>query len=289
MRRHAFFAACLFAGWPVQAERLSLEGEALKHTVNGKTVNLDTPLGIAIPITYHGNGTMSGQAGVLAYILGKEKDRGRWWVEGGKLCQRWFNWLDAKPNCMRVQQDGEKFFWQSDDGKSGTATIAAGLPPGAEAAPRGLGGPAHAPLSPLRSLTADETEEETQPARPSAPPPFVRAGTAPAPVKAAPKHVPTPVKVSRMQPLSANLAAPPVPTQEQVPLPRSETVLLIGENDRWCHAAGAPEAAEQADAPTLVFISRLSYDAGAPAAPTNACLWTEPPLQHLARLGLEMR
>jgi hypothetical protein len=287
MRRHTLLAVCLCAGWPVHAERVSLEGDALKRTVTGNTVNLDTPLGIAIPITFHGNGTMSGQAGVLAYILGTEKDRGRWWVENGKLCQRWFNWLDAKPNCMRVQQDGHKFFWQADDGKSGTATIASALPPGAESAPRGLGGPAHAAPPPRRSLTADEPEEAAAPAPRSAPPPFVRAGAAPI-AKPAPKPVPTPVKVSRMEPLSAPLAAPlahpPLAAHEHHALPQTQGASLATDSDRWCHAE-----ATEADAPGLVFVSRLSYDAGTPAAPTNACLTAEPPLQHMVKLGIDGR
>lgn len=282
MRRHALFAVCLFAGSPAHAERVALDGDALKHTVTGRTVNLDTPLGIAIPITFHGNGMMSGQAGVLAYILGAEKDRGRWWVEGGKLCQRWFNWLDAKPSCMRVQQEGQKFFWQADDGKNGTATIAAALAPGAESAPRGLGGPAHTP-PPREPLTSDEPEEIAAPRAPSAPP-----AARPVAAKPAPKPVPTPVKVSRLELTSANIAQPPISAHEHLALPRPETVSWAGENDRWCHAEPA-ELPQQADAPGLVFVARLSYDADAMAAPTNACLSAEPALQHLAKLGFDAR
>src|SRR5262249_5024916 len=112
-----------------------------KSTVVGKTVHLDTPLGVAIPITYHANGLMSGKAGVLEYFLGAEADRGRWWVADGKLCQKWFKWLDAKPSCMRLQQDGHRILRRRADGLSGPATIASGLPLGAEAPPRGIGGP----------------------------------------------------------------------------------------------------------------------------------------------------
>ena len=62
----------------------------------------------SIPITYHGNGLMSGKAGVLEYFLGAEADRGKWWVANGKLCQKWFKWLDAQPSCMQLKQDGDK-------------------------------------------------------------------------------------------------------------------------------------------------------------------------------------
>src|SRR5581483_10999459 len=184
-------AAFLFASWPVQAEPVTLDDEALKHAVAGKTVHLDTPLGIAIPIVFHGNGMMSGQAGVLSYILGAEKDRGRWWIADGKLCQRWFNWLDAKPNCMRVQLDGTKVYWQSDDGKSGTATIASALPPGAKSAPSALGGPAseEAPRA-RRSPAADEPQEQPRHQHQPAHVPWVTASVAA-------KPVPTPVRVPR--------------------------------------------------------------------------------------------
>ena len=115
---------CVLAGWSAYAEPVELGDETLKQTVAGKTVNLDTPFGVSIPITYHGNGLMSGKAGVLEYFLGAEADRGRWWVANGKLCQKWFKWLDAQPSCMQLKQDGDKILWRRDDGLSGTATIA---------------------------------------------------------------------------------------------------------------------------------------------------------------------
>jgi hypothetical protein len=57
------------------AAPVTLGGDTLQRAVAGKTVHLDTPLGVAIPITYHANGIMSGKAGVLEYFLGAEADR----------------------------------------------------------------------------------------------------------------------------------------------------------------------------------------------------------------------
>jgi hypothetical protein len=162
MRRLIVAGICILAGWSAYAEPVVLSDETLKQAVAGKTVQLDTPLGVAIPITYHGNGLMSGKAGVLEYFLGAETDRGRWWVADGRLCQKWFKWLDAQPSCMRLKQDGSKIFWKRDDGVSGTATIATGLPPGAEAGARGLGGPAQTPHL-GQSLTATEPPERARP------------------------------------------------------------------------------------------------------------------------------
>ena len=132
MRCLILAAVCVVAGGPACAQPVDLGDEGLKQTVTGKTVHLDTPFGVAIPITYHGNGLMSGKAGVLEYFLGAQADRGRWWVANGKLCQKWFKWLDAEPSCMQLKQDGNKILWRRDDGLSGTATIASALPPGTE-------------------------------------------------------------------------------------------------------------------------------------------------------------
>src|SRR4026208_2247363 len=115
MRRSIVAGICVLAGWSACAEPVVLGDETLKQAIAGKTVHLDTPLGVAIPIAYHGNGLMSGKAGVLEYFLGAEADRGRWWVADGKLCQKWFKWLDAQPSCMRLRQDGSKIFWRRDD------------------------------------------------------------------------------------------------------------------------------------------------------------------------------
>src|SRR5262249_30216694 len=87
LRRHLISAAvCTVVCWPACAELVELGGENLQATVAGKTVHLNTPFGVAIPITYHGNGLMSGKAGILEYFLGAQADRGRWWVSDGKLC-----------------------------------------------------------------------------------------------------------------------------------------------------------------------------------------------------------
>src|SRR5207342_2770541 len=159
LMRSVFLAAvCVLAGGPAFADLVELGDEALKQTVVGKTVNLDTPFGVSIPITYHGNGLMSGKAGILESFLGAQSDRGRWWVANGKLCQKWFKWLDAEPSCMRLKQDGNKILWRRDDGLSGTATIASALPPGTEAGPHGLGGPVPSPKLDTSLVAAERPE-----------------------------------------------------------------------------------------------------------------------------------
>jgi hypothetical protein len=241
----------------------------LKETVAGKTVHLDTPFGVAIPITYHGNGLMSGTAGVLEYFLGAQADRGRWWVSNGKLCQKWFKWLDAQPSCMRLKRDGNKIIWRRDDGLSGTATIASGLPPGAQSPPSGVGGPRQAP--------------EEAPAKTAVPTPAPRP-----PTKLAAAHALAAVRATPHAPHPPSIAAPeqPWPRAHEV-RPAAVAPLLGGLGERWCQAA-EPEAGADA-APELVRIARLAYGDARLAPPPNACLAAEPPLQNLARAGIDAR
>jgi hypothetical protein len=103
-----------------------MDGGALRKAVAGKTVHLATPLG-GLPINYRMNGTMSGRAGVLASYTGSERDRGRWWIVGDKLCQRWNSWLGGKSYCFRLRQQGATVHWTRNDGVNGVATITRGV------------------------------------------------------------------------------------------------------------------------------------------------------------------
>jgi hypothetical protein len=141
MRWYLMLGVVVLTGSSAQAERVALRGDALKHALAGKTVHLDTPFGVAIPITFQGNGYMYGKADALQYFLGAEADRGRWWVEEGKLCQKWFKWLEAQPSCMSLQQEGQRILWQRDDGLSGTATIEVASSTRGRSRAQALGGP----------------------------------------------------------------------------------------------------------------------------------------------------
>jgi hypothetical protein len=104
------------------AEPSKLVGEALRRAVSGKTVHIATSIG-SFPIRYKSNGTMTGQAPVFVASLGGENDSGKWWVVEDRLCQRWYQWLDAKQYCFKLQRVGATVYWLRDDGLSGTATI----------------------------------------------------------------------------------------------------------------------------------------------------------------------
>lgn len=116
-------AVCLAAiVVPAQAEG-PLSSDALKRMVAGKTVMMDTPVG-TIPVSYRDNGTMTGRAKDMQRYMGPERDSGHWWVASNRICQRWDVWLSAKPYCFTVRVDGAVVHWRTDDGRSGTATIA---------------------------------------------------------------------------------------------------------------------------------------------------------------------
>lgn len=108
---------------PRQPSAAELADERLRQMVSGRTVNLDTPIGTVIPIVYGPDGRLSGKAGGLAGYLGAASDEGEWWVEKGRLCQRWKIWFKGTPDCLKFRQSGQVIHWESDNGKSGTARI----------------------------------------------------------------------------------------------------------------------------------------------------------------------
>ena len=115
-------ALCLIAA-PAAAEALS--GDKLKSFISGKRIYLAVPLGGEIPLNYRPGGTVDGtgeEAGLGRYMT--PKDRGRWWVSGNRLCQKWQQWYDGKTFCFTVTKLADnRIRWVRDDGKSGIARL----------------------------------------------------------------------------------------------------------------------------------------------------------------------
>ena len=122
LRRTLIVLSC-FAATPLAAEPVKLSSDAIKITIAGSRLELDTPLGMTVSVRFNRDGFMSGDAKELASLLGASKDRGRWWVASDQLCYKWFRWFDAEPRCLAIRQEAKRLFWQRDDGESGTATI----------------------------------------------------------------------------------------------------------------------------------------------------------------------
>ena len=123
MRHMTVFAVALMvAAETAAASGAEMNGEALRQTLAGRTIHLSTPLG-GLPISFRADGSMSATAGSLASYVGSERDRGRWWISGDQLCQRWNTWLGGQSYCFRLRQYGRTVHWTRNDGLSGVATI----------------------------------------------------------------------------------------------------------------------------------------------------------------------
>jgi hypothetical protein len=118
------FSALAF-GAALAAEAASLSGDELRKTVSGKTVYLRIS-GFELPIRYFPGGSMvGGMGGVAATVaLGEStSDRGKWWVSGSQLCQRWSSWMEGKTYCYKLTRQGNSVTWVRNDGRSGSARI----------------------------------------------------------------------------------------------------------------------------------------------------------------------
>jgi hypothetical protein len=123
MRRYLFTFCCVSIATGVAAEPSSMSSETIKHTLAGAVLEVDTPLGVKVPIRYFEDGRVAGEARGLAYILGSPTDTGKWWVSSDRVCHKWSKWFDGVLQCMRLSRDGSRIFWRRDDGETGTAII----------------------------------------------------------------------------------------------------------------------------------------------------------------------
>jgi hypothetical protein len=123
MRRRVVVICCLLFATRASAEPSPLSGETLKAAVTGAVLEVETPLGIKVPIRYSEDGRVYGEARGLAYYLGAETDTGKWWVSSDRLCHKWSKWFDGVLQCIRISRQGSRIFWRRDDGETGTAVI----------------------------------------------------------------------------------------------------------------------------------------------------------------------
>jgi len=116
--------AVFLSAAPASAEWLDNDS-TIRSLVAGKRVYLKVPLGGEFPLYYQSNGRVTGDGSALG--LGKylaPRETGEWWVDGGKLCQRFPTWYKAKTTCFRIRPTSEtRLRWERDDGYSGRARI----------------------------------------------------------------------------------------------------------------------------------------------------------------------
>src|SRR5262245_1573954 len=110
-----------------EAQSGDLTGQEIAALVAGATIEIDTPVGSKLPISYTADGHLHGQARQLALYLGAGADRGRWWVASNQLCHAWEHWFNSEPQCLRLRRDGRKLQWWRENGQHGTAVLTAGV------------------------------------------------------------------------------------------------------------------------------------------------------------------
>ena len=124
-----------------EAQSGDLTGQEIAALVAGATIEIDTPVGSKLPVSYTADGHLHGQARQLALYLGAAADRGRWWVASNQLCHAWEHWFNSEPQCLRLRRDGQKIQWWSENGQHGIAVLtAARVPSAAVAAAAGSDG-----------------------------------------------------------------------------------------------------------------------------------------------------
>jgi hypothetical protein len=102
-----------------------MNAKDLRKEIVGKRIYLATPLGGELPLFYARGGRVdgSGQAIGLGRFLAPT-DKGRWWIQGNSLCQKWEEWYDGKTQCFVITRaGGNNIKWKRNDGLSGTARI----------------------------------------------------------------------------------------------------------------------------------------------------------------------
>jgi hypothetical protein len=155
---------------------------------------------------------------------------------------------------------------------SGTATITSGLAAGAESSPRGVGGPRLAP--------------ESTPRVAEAAPVAISGATPPRLTKSAAAQIaPHPGTWRRREPAVGAADPSAADGAHRQPLAQLPGV---GEAERWCHAVGSDQASTDDATPELVRIARLASGGAEPASAPKACLAAEPPLQNMARAGIDL-
>ncbi len=102
-----------------------LQGDGIRQMVSGKRIYLAAPVGGEFPLYYRADGQVdgSGEAVGLGRFL-KPKDKGRWWVKGDSLCQKWETWYEGRTICFTLTDlGGNRLRWVQDNGDTGVARI----------------------------------------------------------------------------------------------------------------------------------------------------------------------
>lgn len=129
MRPLSALAALVIAFAAAPASAATLDGDAIRDNVVGRSVFLATPFGGEFPLNYRRSGRVDGDGEALG--LGRfvrPQDTGRWWIRDNRLCQQFNTWYDGAPMCFELTRIGpNRLRWVRDNGETGTARIGSAL------------------------------------------------------------------------------------------------------------------------------------------------------------------
>lgn len=102
---------------------------AIKEEIIGKRIYLAVPFGGEFPLNYRPNGQVDGSGEALGLgRFAKPNDKGRWWINGDRLCQQFTSWYKGEPMCFELIRTGDKRLkWIRDNGQTGTARIGSSI------------------------------------------------------------------------------------------------------------------------------------------------------------------
>ena len=120
---------CVAAGFllltPFVASAEMMGADDIRKDIVGRTIYLAAPLGGEFPLNYRTSGVVDGDGKALG--LGKfiqPQDRGKWWIQGDRLCQQFTKWYKGTPMCFTLTRTGpKKLKWVRNNGETGLARI----------------------------------------------------------------------------------------------------------------------------------------------------------------------
>lgn len=256
----AAFALCASAV-AAHAESTPVPGRILNEMVAGSTVVIDAPMGFKLPIRHGDDGTITGEAGGLAFYLGTATDTGRWWVADDRLCYKWSKWFKSEARCMRVRRDGARIEWEKEDGDKGTGTLTMRANPSPSKHPADVAAAQRPPIrlinaqaNPAPQSTATD-DADTGTAKPRA---FVEAnGTRSAPARTTPALQPAAQPKPALARPAAAAVANAAPPAQNIQLAQASI------------SAGVPVPLAAPTAPRLGPPSSPPYRVGGPPLPQS--------------------
>ena len=105
------FALCLLSSGESAAEQ-TLAGDALKNKLSGQIAIGPRDRGDTMKINFLADGSAK-----ITLTGDKQKtDKGKWWVQGEKLCRQFNRLFKGRKICSQVTADGDTLKWRKGDG-----------------------------------------------------------------------------------------------------------------------------------------------------------------------------